>query len=438
MERISRELLRWALMVALGVGVVRGQTLDECLALALENNLELQKQQFNPRLAQSDLAEQKSRRYGKVSLLSSYTHFNLPRTLAPVTPASILVDPTAVPTTEDLFNAAIVYELALFTGFAQTRSVEISALQEEMAHAAVALSREQLVYNVKTLYVNILSLKAQVEAQTAYVEALQRLHRDISREMKLGKKARIDQLKAAADLKSGQARQTQLATDLAIMKDTLATLLNVDRIGQVYDLGISPEPVVEVPFDLEGLQRLEAARLAIEESQKMVRKSQASRYPQLYLNASYGQNFGPNDGSNRYSGDWRNQEVWQAGVVLKWDIFNFGNTRSRVQKARIAEKQSLVEQEQVEQELVRALKEATARINVAVGEYHSAREELALTSETERIEQVRFEQGSADTADLLYAKARNQLARSRLIGAGYQYETARFHLDYLLEQGEER
>jgi len=44
----------------------------------------------------------------------------------------------------------------------------------------------------------------------------------------------------------------------------------------------------------------------------------------------------------------------------------------------------------------------------------------------------------ADINDLLYAKARNQLASSRFIEVGYSYQTARFYLDYLLEQGENK
>ncbi len=440
MDQLKTRKLQWAIVLTLtsNVWVASSQTLDECVELALKNNLELQRKQLDPMLAQSDMKEQKSRNYGKLSVVSSYTHYNLPRTLAPLTPASIFSDPSSVPTTEDLFNAGLLYELPLFTGFAQTRSVKISELQHEMARASVALSREQLIYNVKTLYANTLSLRAQAKAQTHYVEALQRLHDDIVREIELGKKARIDQLKAATDLKNAQSKQEKLFTDLDIMKLSLANLLNIDQIGKLHDLDISPKPVVDAPYSLSGLQRLQMARLATEKSGQLVEKTKSIYYPQLYLNASYGQNFGPNDDSNKYSGDWNNQEVWQAGVVLKWNIFDFGTTKSKVQKARIAEQQNRYEQEQIEQELRRELKEAVARINVAVSEYQSAKEELALTTETESIEQVRFEQGQADTADLLYAKARNQLAQSRLIVAGYQYETARFHLAYLLEQGEKR
>jgi outer membrane protein TolC len=338
--------------------------------------------------------------------------------------------------------AGFVYEVALFTGFTQTRTIQIAALQKEMAGATLKLSREQLIFNVKTLYVNILSLRAREEAQTAYVKALQYLYDDVTRQFKLGKKARIDQLKAAADLKNGHAGKLRITADIKIFKATLASLLNVNAVPKLEAIDLSPESMVgvEADFDnqIESLQRLRAARLAVEKNSKLVEKVNGSLYPQIVLNTAYGQNFGPNDGSNKNSGDWNHQEIWQAGVNLKWNIFDFGGNRARVQKARAVERQSRYEQTKTALDLRRALLEAVTKIDIAVTDYNSAREELAMTRETEAIEQVRYEQGAADTSDLLNAKARNQLALGRFINAGYSYKNACFYLDYLLENGENR
>lgn len=431
-------LVIWAFSVTPG----HAFSLEECVELALKNNPDLQKQELNLDLAHEDMSDQKSQNFGKLNFVSSYTHFNLPRTLAPLTPASIFSDPMAVPTTQDLFTAGVVYEVPLFTGFAQTRAVEIAALQKEMAGAAVRLNREQLIYNVRTLYVNILSLQSQEEAQTSYVRSLEGLYEDVTRQVKLGKKAKVDLLKATADLRNAQAVRSRISANIRIVKASLASLLNVDTIPELEPVDLSPDSIVTVDNGLTGriddLERLRVARLALDKNSKLVEKTKGALYPQVVLNASYGQNFGPNDKTNRYSGDWENQDVWQAAVNLRWNIFDFGGSRARVQKARILERQSRYEQKKTELELKRALEEAVTKINTAVTDYRSARAELAMTRETESIEQIRFDQGAADINDLLYAKARNQLARSRFIGAAYSYKNARFYLDYLLEKGDKR
>ena len=418
-------------------------TLDECVSLALKNNPDLQKQRLGLKLADQDVVEQKAQNLGRLDLVSSYTHYNLPRTLTPMTPATIATAGTGtIPTTEDLFFSGLVYEVPLFTGFARTRAVEIAALQREMAAATLKLSREQLIYNVRTLYVNILSQMTQKEAQEGYVRALIRLHDKIAREFEVGTRAKIDLLKARADLQNARARVEQLEGNIVILKAGLAALLGVDELDTLEKLPPSERSEVVLQGkpagDLDTLERLRAARLAVEKNAKQAEKARSGFYPQLVLNTSYGWNYGPNDSTNPDSGDWENQEVWQVGLSMKWTVFDFGTNRARVRKAKNMERQSRYELARTRLELQRALQEAVAKINTAVSSYHSAREELALTRETEKIEQVRYDKGAADINDLLYAKARRQLAESRLIETSYNYTSARFYLDYLLEKGENR
>ncbi len=419
-------------------GTSSGLTIEEAVALALTNNPALQKQQMSRTLSERDLSGKKSENFGKIDLLASYGYYNLPRTLVPLTPSSIATDPTGVPTTVDLFTTGIRYEVPLFTGFAQQRSVEIAALEKELAGAALKLSREQLIYNVKTLYVNILSLQAQEEAQREFHKALRRLYEDISFEVKLGKKARVEQLKAAADLENARVKSQQICGNSRILKAALAALLNLDTIIRLekFSVEMSIPGEIESAKEVQGLQRYRSAALDVEKKIRQVEKSTAAYYPQVSFNGFYGQNYGPNDSSNLNEGDWNNQEVWQAVVSLKWTVFDFGGRKTARNMAVIREQQSRREQLTTELELKRALSEASIKIEMAVDAFHSAETELALTRETEMIEQIRFANGAADVNDLLYAKARNQLALSRSIAARYAYREACFYRDYLLENGE--
>ena len=418
----------------------RGLTLDEAVSLALTNNPVLQKQQLNKSLSEEGLSVSKSQNFGRIDLVASYGHYNLPRTLIPLTPASIFSDPKAVPTTSDLFTTGIMYELPLFTGFAQQQSVEIAALEKKMAGVAIKLSREQLIYNVKTLYMNILSLKSQKIAQNDYYTALLNLYDDIVLEVKLGKKARVDQLKAAADKENAQVRVRQIEGNISILKASLAALLNSESVDMLVEYPIQLPLRGESGYstDIQDLDRYRATVLDVEKKERLIEKSSAGYYPQIVFNGYYGQNFGPNDSSNSNEGDWNNEENWQAVVNLKWNVFDFGIRGTSKQMAVIRKQQSRREQLATEIELKRSLDEALTKIELALDDYYSAETELALTRETEKIEQTRFEKGAADLNDLLYAKARNQLALSRSISARYSYQNSRFYLDYLLENGEKK
>jgi len=420
--------------------VSSGLTLDEAVALALRNNPGLQKQQMNKALSEKELNERKSQNLGKIDLVASYGHYNLPRTLVPLTPASIFNDPTAVPTTEDLFTTGIMYEVPLFTGFAQQRSVEIAMLEKELTGVAIKLSREQLIYNVKTLYVNILSLTAQEQAQGEYHAALQHLYDAIALEVKLGKKARVEQLKAAADRENARVKVRKISGNIKILKENLGALLDIDTISSLEESFVEMLAPGSTKYskNIEELDRYRSAVLDVEKKTKLMEKSSAGFYPQVAFNGFYGQNFGPNDSSNLNEGDWNNEQIWQVLVNLKWTVFDFGSRKTSQQMADIRKQQSRRNRLTTELELKRSLSEAVTKIELTLDEYYSAEAELALTRETESIEQIRFEKGAADLNDLLYAKARNQLALSRSITARYSYQNGRFYLDYLLENGENK
>ena len=413
-------------------------TIDEAVSLALANNPDLQKQQMNLGLSEEEIRHQKSLQFGQVDIVANYSHYNNPRTLTPLTPASIIDDPYAVPTTEDLYSTGIMYAVPLFTGFAQQRSIEVAELENEMAGVAIKLSREQLIYNVKTLYVNILSLKAQKKAQREYYGALKFLHDDIALQVKLGKKARVDQLKAAADMEKARVNIEQSIANIKIMKSSLAVLLNNDRIDTLEESFMEMQAIntAEHGKDLEALDRYRSAVLEVEKNTRLEEKSKSEDYPQIDFNAYYGQNFGPNDDSNSNDGDWNNEEDWSVGINLKWSIYDFGTRSAVKRKATLRKLQSQQDKLSAELELKKALSDADTQIQLAIEDYNSAQTELALTRETERIEQIRFSKGAADMDDLLYAKARNQLALSHSIAARYTYQKRRFYLDYLLENGE--
>jgi outer membrane protein TolC len=375
-------------------------------------------------------------------LVTSYTRYNRPRTLIPMTPAVLAGGAAAVPTTEDLFSSGVLYELPLFTGFAQRRAVEIAAVQRRMARVALALSREQLIYNVRAIYLKILSLQAQARAQGEYVEALVRLREDIARQVRLGRKARVDLLKAAAEVEKARARRTQLQGQADTLRAALAALLKVKRVGELEEVPVRPRAVeldeAEIAAVLARSRRVRAATLEEEQRRLQVEKEQGAYYPQVALSLYYGQNYGPNDDSNPHSGRWENQEVWQAGVQLQWRLWDFGAVRAKVERARLQARQSRYRRQKVEQELRRDLIEAVVQVNTAVAAFRQARAELEVSREVEKIEQSRFEQGAADIYDLLQAKARRQLALSRLLEARYGYQVARYYLDYLREKGVSR
>ncbi len=414
-----------------------GLTLQESVDRALQNNPDILKQELDYKSTRLNYQEQSSKDYGKFNAIGSYTHYNLPRTLVPLTPASILTDPTAVATTKDLMSLGVSYDVVLFTGFAQKRSLEISSLQTEMSQAKMQLAQEELIYNVKSLYTNILALQAQKKAQERYILALASLHKNIQDEVKLGKKSKLEALKSAASLEDAKNIKSSLQSNITILRASLASLMDSEDIGTLDDISIHlSHTLPEADFD--ALQRFKLSSIEIQKSNKNIKKSDASYYPQVGLSGYYGQNFGPNDDSNKNSGDWHNEEIWQAGVNLKWNIYDFGGRDSTSQKAKIQALSAKLQDSKTRLEFKKMLIQAESKIASALQSYKSVNAKLALVSESEKIEQIRYDNGASDINDLLLAKASLQLTKSQLISVKYQYQIEKYYLEYLLEQGDKK
>jgi outer membrane protein TolC len=422
-------------------------TLEESIAYALANNNSLKQSDIAAETSKVRRDNKQAQTFGRVDLLASYDHYNLPRTLAPLTPASLVNVPgaaAAIPTTQDLFTTGIAYNVTLFNGFAQQSAYEISDLQYQDAAIRNKLGREELIYNVRSLYLTLLSLQEQSEAQKIYTEAQSRLLRNIQNEVKLGTKAKIDSLKAQNDVETSRLKTTVIESNIAILRATLNSLMGGRDIGTI-------EPI-EVIFEAQesnetenitSLQRYKAAEINLRAKAKGQESAAAMYYPKIDFSAYYGQNYGPNDASTEYlgasvidEGDWNNQESWQVGVHLKWNIFDFGARASVNQEARLSYMQAQLESEGVQLELRKNFITANTNIKLADAQYRSASAQYALLAETAKIEQVRYDNNALTLTDLLTTSAKKELAHAQMIDAKYSYLKAHYYLEYLLEKGE--
>jgi len=435
---LRHKLLLFGVLGVLNFDLLFGMTIDESVEIALKNNPDIKKVELNQKIGELSIKEHSSKNYGNVNVVASYTHYNLPRTLVPLTPASIFVDPTAVATTKDMLSGGVSYDVALFSGFAQKSNVEISSIQKLISESRLKLSREELIYNIKSIYINILSLKSQFKAQQDYIKALQSLEKNLKMEVKLGKSSTLELLKAQAALQEAKGNEINISSNITSLKASLVSLMGVESIDNFEDVDVDFVDEVKNTKEMGELERFHMSSLMIEKSQKTIKKANASYYPQLNLNAYYGQNLGPNDDTNLHEGDWHNEEVWQAGVNLKWNVFDFGSKSAISQKAEIVKLQAKLDDTKTKLEFKKLITQANSKIASAKQNYESLKVQYKLSRETQKIEQIRFDNGANDINDLLLAKAKAQLSLSQLINAKYQYKLQNYYLDYLLENGDKR
>ena len=113
-------------------------TLEELIQSGLKHNSVIQKSDLEIELMHTKKIENQAKKLGSIDLVGSYTHYNLPRTLAPIVPSAL--SPTnTIDTTQDLWSTGIQYTVPLFTGGLLEEQIQIDRLSEKMSESDFGL-----------------------------------------------------------------------------------------------------------------------------------------------------------------------------------------------------------------------------------------------------------------------------------------------------------
>jgi len=339
-----------------------------------------------------------------------------------------------ITTTKDLLSAGLRYTVPLFTGFAQTRQIEIDDIASQMAASKMQLTKEQLVYNIRSLYLAVLSQKEILVAQKHYTTALMKLAKQITYEVTLGKRAQIDRLKASADVEASRTQQEMFKANIATTKATLSALVG-KSVGHLKRFKVTPKKprysVKRLYQKATHLAKVQMDEMAVKKAQKMILKSRASKLPQVNLNSYLGKNYGEDSHLN----EWDNETLWQVGVNVTYNLVDFGKRDIGVQKAKIAKMDALFKKEQTLLDLKKLITQAVEQIKLSYAQYRGNLAQYKLGKKSEKIERVRYENDASTLNDLLLAKGKSQLAQAKLIESRYNYQKSRYYLDYIMERG---
>ena len=409
-------------------------SLSTLVKSGLKHNSLIKKTDLQIEIMKAKKDESKSKHFGELSVVGSYTHYNLPRTLAPIVPSS-LSPGSSVPTTQDLFTTGLQYSIPLFTGGAMEQQVKIDNIAEQMSKSKRRLSREELIYNIRSLYLSALSLQKLEIAQNHYVKALKKLKRKIHYGVRLGKKAKIDLLKVDNDLVQAKGNVAKTRSMLTMLKTNLKTVTHYKKIGKLDSLEVNPtsQNLSIEQANFKNLERFKLQDMEIEKGKRLVEKVEATNKPQVALTAYTGYNY------DLYKKDpFEKEKLWQIALNFKWDIVDFGASSAKTQQAKIANLLAKVQKKSTNEGFLQLFAKAKSEIESAYANYQTTSSQYRLLKKSQEIEEARYDSGVATLNDLLLAKSKTKLAQAQMIQSKYSYQNGLFYLDYLLERGEDR
>ena len=413
----------------------RAITLSEALTLAAQNNLTLKVAVFESQVARAQLAQIESVRSGTVVLTGSYTRINdragstitIPAS-PPTIPAPLTI--TLPPTSSDLFSTAVTYQVPLVTGGRIESQIALAKANLKGADAALERAKQQLVFDVKQAYFQLLLAQASVDVAARTMAAAEENLRVARARVAAGASPRFDEIQAEVNFANARQGVIRSRNADALAQQALNAVTNLpldtalaprETMTMVTVRGEAPALIrraLETRPELAELRaRLEAATAAIE-------IAKAGGRPALVLSG------GPNYG-NAVSGSPTGAAAfgWSVTLAATVPLFDGGLTAQRVREAQLRVEQLRIGEAQLRQAVELDVRRALLTYGSAAEELATADKTVEQAQEGLRIANVRFAAGVSTNLEVIQAQAAQSQAEANRILALFNVNVARAQLE---------
>jgi outer membrane protein len=330
-------------------------TLDECLALGLDNNPEIGLSKAQADAAKGQLMQAKAKLYPTVKFSANAVRTNM---LADLGGSGVVMYPTTVPTSGgvaahvhqipfpnlaftqnregDILGAKIEAQYALYTGGMIKNGVQIAKLNEDSAEEKIGQKRNELVSKISQAFYGVLLAQQMVKVvDDAYNTATAHLEQ-VKAFFNEGIVSDLDVTRTEAKIAEIRPMQIDARNGLWMARLGLNNYLNIDldtpveAVGSIeYDVHPLPLPEDLYQTALKNRAEMKVLDLQLEMAKRLVLIAKAGGYPTVGLFANYqwnkGQETPPNDTI------WRGG--YQAGVAVQLPLFDGFETQGKVVEA---------------------------------------------------------------------------------------------------------
>lgn len=382
-------------------------TLEQALAMALTNNPELAASSFDADAALANKDAAQGALWPVISAQAGYArHLDDQR----LVPARYNGEPGTFG--DDIFSGDFLVRAPLFMGGKRINAFRAADLMYQSAAHDLARTREELVFNVASVFYTILAQKSLIDSLEFSATTLEGHLKRINDMIDAQKAARVDRLRTEVRLSSVRTALVREKNVLKIQYRLLATLMGIKPMGNELRITGSLKPSIPATASPENLTKTAlknrpdylSARKKLEAQARRVDVARAGHSPDIWLIGAYGGRWAA-DPTDQPPGadDW--EDVGRVGVNIELPIFEGGQTRARIreERAKLAAAQKRLQHLEF---LIRLdVDTALANMTSAEERVRTTEKAVELAKESLRIEQEKYELGRGAILDVLDAQS---------------------------------
>ena len=330
------------------------------------------------------------------------------------------------------YNASVNLNVTLFDGFGRYYNYQRLKEQYELSGLQVRQTIEQTILQLYSAYYEVARLDESVRIlEQTFQNSKKRLQRAEKR-FEFGSVTGLDVLNAKVDLNADSISLLGQRQALLNAKRSLNTLLARDL-----ETAFEVSPMVaflsgeELQNYKESYQanntRLLLNRSNQEISELGLKAQKSTLIPRLSANGAYGYSEGQFPATGFLASN--NTVGLSAGINLNWNLFQSGSQQVGIRNARLALEATQLQEKQIEQEVLRDLRNAEGNYRNALEVYRLQQENVTTASENYRRAQSQFELGQITSIELRQAQI--NLLNAELVGIQSKFSAKLAELEFL-------
>lgn len=409
-------------------------SLEEVLSKTLANNLSLQEQTLNTKIAQIDAAKSNAVFLPRVNASYTATRTNDPLNVFGTKLKQQIVTqkdfaPTLLNNPIDItnFNAAIKIEQPLFNldGIYIRNATKAKALAIQYQ---LKRSKEYIEFQVKRMY-------TQLQLLYAANITLEKAKKTVAANVDLVNNMSKQGYTKPSDVLEVKARLTDVENKILDNKINIQNLSDqlYYMMGEVSQNTLQPTTLPkEIPKTtkllsqgslLENRADFLAYQERIKARKQMVHANRSKFVPRLNAFGQYEIN------DSRFFKN--NADNYMIGVQLSWSLFNGNQNRKNIQKSKAELEGAEIAYQNYKTQSQTELNKAHRAIENALAKITLTEKALQQAKESYRIRKNRFEEGLEKTTDLLKDETQVETKNLNYLQALFQLKTAVYYLDFL-------
>lgn len=450
---------------------VRQLHLEECISIALDNNLAVKRGYYGVKSGEIGLLQ---------SRMSMLPTFNLGSTLGKNYGRAINpVTNTFINRNSNTLSLQGVGNVTLFSGFRLMNTVRQSASELEATNFELLKAKNDVTLNVVTLYTNVIFNKELLENSKFQLASSQEQLERVRKQVRAGQLPSSNELNQEAQVASNEVNlvNQENALNLSLLQLKQAMQLPGSEAIDVMVPELHPEDLIlentpEEIFSiaLQTMPEIQAAILRVESSIHQMNAAKGGFSPRLSFSALAQSNYSSISNVQRTSVDgvelgtnpigvavvngvnqpvFAYQPVYKVvaqdynlqsqisdnlfkalSLQLNIPLFNGLQARAGVQRAAVAQELSLISKQQAENTLRQSIETAYSDAIAASKTYAASLKQESARSEAFRMTRQRYEIGASNYVEYRIAESDLFQAKSDLARAKFNFIFRKKLLDF--------